>query len=141
MKKGRNELVEFLVGLALCASGLFVLSQKVIVTSSFGSYMYRGYHINGGLTVVPFIVGIVILFVSDSIWGKIVTFLGILIIVASIIMSTSFRLMHLNLFDYLIILVGVFGGGALLAKVLLNDSGGGRGSEGKRGSKGKRKSE
>ncbi len=85
MKKAKNELLQFLGGLVMLVAGLYIFSQKVMVTSEFfgGGYMMLGsFHINNGLIMIPLIIGIVWMFVSDgSFASKIMTGLGVLIIV------------------------------------------------------------
>lgn len=43
MKKARNELLQFLGGLAMLIGGLFLFSQKVMVSSGFGMGFLLGY--------------------------------------------------------------------------------------------------
>lgn len=118
MKKGRNELIEFIVGVVMLVAGLYWFTSSVTVTTGFYSWKLGGMNM-GGLVVVPLIVGICWMFFnSDSIAAKIVTVLGIVIILASIIAETRFIFNHKSLYEYLIMLVFIFGGAALVAKVL-----------------------
>lgn len=119
-KKESNSLLEFLAGIAMLSVGGYWLLSAVTVSTNF----FNGFHIgkmnmSGGLVVVPFIVGIIMLFFNfESLAAKIVIGAGLLIILGSIIYSTSFRMNPMALYDYLIILIGIFGGAALILKVL-----------------------
>lgn len=121
MKKSGNELLKFLAGLVMLIAGLFILSQKVMVYSGFWGYGFRigGMQLGNGLIMVPFIAGIVWLFASDGSFGaKVLTGLGALFIVLEIVMTTNIKLMHVTLFEWIVILVLLFGGAGLLARVL-----------------------
>lgn len=118
MKKEKNELIEFLVGIIMLAAGLYWFTSSVTVTTGFYSLKLGGFGV-GGLIVVPFIVGICWMFFnSDSIGAKVVTVLGIVIILASIIAETHFIFDNKKLYEYIIMLVFIFGGASLIAKVL-----------------------
>lgn len=118
MKKEKNDLVIFLVGIIMLAAGLYWFTSSVTVTSGFYSWRLGGISL-GGLVVIPFIVGICWLFTnSDSMGAKIVTVLGIVVILASVIAETRFIFRNRNLYEYLIMLVFICGGAALTVKVL-----------------------
>ena len=69
--------------------------------------------------VVPFIAGIIWLFLNvDSVGAKILTVLGIVIILASIISNIRFVFRSVSLYAYLIMLILIFGGAALVGQVL-----------------------
>lgn len=121
MKSAKNELLQFLAGLVMLVAGLFIFSQKVIVHSSFlGGLSMGGMHMTSGLLVVPLIAGIVWMFVSGgSFPSKIMTGLGVFLIIVAIIASTSIHLVSMSLYDWVLLLVLIFGGAGLLAKVLL----------------------
>ena len=121
MRKARNELLQFLAGLAMLITGLFIFSQKVMVSSGFFGYRLRlgGFHVNNGLIMVPFIIGVVWMFASEgSFASKVFTAAGVLIIVVAIIMTTNISLIHISLFEWGLILVLIFGGAGLLARIL-----------------------
>ena len=102
----------------LVSGGYWFLSTVTVSTGFFG-FTFGNTRISGGLVVVPFIAGIIWLFLNfDSIGAKILTGAGLLIILASIIMSTTFIFQKRTLYEYLLMLVFIFGGGALCAQVL-----------------------
>lgn len=121
MKSAKNELLQFLAGLVMLIAGLFIFSQKVIVSSSFMSGVSMGgISMTSGLLVVPLIAGIVWMFVSGASFpSKVLTGVGVFLIIAAIIASTSIHLVSMTLYDWVLILVLIFGGAGLLAKVLL----------------------
>lgn len=122
MKKAKNELLQFLGGLMMLVVGLFILSQKVMVYSSFFGYrmMLGRFSMNNGMIMIPFIIGIVWMFASGgSFASKVFTGLGVLIIVVSIILTTNLSLIHMSLYEWVLILVLIFGGAGLLVRILL----------------------
>ena len=122
-KRQQNDLLVFLGGLAMLVAGLYWLTTKVTVSSSFfgGAFTFGGVNINSGLIVVPFIACIVWLFVNpDSMWAKICLGLSFVLIIAAIIMSTQLRMRTTTLYEYLLMLVFIFGGGAMVLKVICN---------------------
>ena len=121
MKKAKNELLQFLAGLAMLIAGLFIFSQKVTVSAGFFGYGLRigGFYMSNGLVMVPFIIGVVWMFASEgSFASKTFTTLGVLIIILAIIMTTNIRLERMTLFDWIVILVLIFGGAGMLVRIL-----------------------
>lgn len=118
MDKSRNDLVVFLVGVIMLAAGLYWFMSSVTVYTGFYT---RFFGINtGGLIVIPFIVGIAWIFAKpNSIGGKLILIIGVVIILASIIAGTKFSFNRRNLYEYLIMLICIVGGASLTLKVLL----------------------
>ena len=72
-----------------------------------------------GLIMVPFIIGVVWMFASEgSTASKFFTAAGVLIIVVAVIMTTHISLVHTTLYEWALILVLIFGGAGLLARIL-----------------------
>lgn len=118
MKK-RNPFLQFIIGLAMLVAGGYWFLTTVTVTTGFYGLTLGNTRISGGLVVIPFIAGIIWLFLNfDSIGAKILTGAGLVIIFASVIMSTTFIFQRRSLYEYLIMLVLIFGGAALCAQVL-----------------------
>ena len=112
MKEAKNELMQFVAGIIMLVVGLYIFSQKVIV--SFG-----GGRFSSGLIVVPLIIGIVWMFVSGANFAsKVFTVLAAIIIIASVVMTTNIHLSAMTLYDWILILVLIFGGAGLVGKVL-----------------------
>ncbi|MBS5934122.1 MAG: hypothetical protein KIC94_14775 [Clostridiales bacterium] len=119
--KQRNELVEFIVGLAMLVIGLYLFTGRVSVSSSFfSSGIYYGtVRIPTGAVFVPFIVGIIMVFAKpESFLSKLVAGLGVLIILVSIIMSVNIRLETISLYEWLLYIIAIFGGLGLVFRIV-----------------------
>lgn len=121
MKKSGNELLQFLGGLVMLVVGLYILAQKVMVSSSFLSGMRLGsMSMNNGMIIIPLIIGIIWMFASGgSFISKVFTGMSVLLIIAAIVISTNISLVHMSLYEWILILVLIFGGVGILAKILI----------------------
>lgn len=122
MKKEKSELLQFLAGLVMLVAGLYIFAQKVMVTTSLfsGGLRLGGFQMSNGLIMIPFIAGIVWMFASGGKFAsKVLTGAGILVIILTIVMTTNIRLSQITLYEWVIILVLIFGGAGLLAKILI----------------------
>ena len=108
MKKKGNPLAEFLIGLAMLAAGGYWFLNSVSVSTGFYTLRLGGFYMNGGLN-------------TDSFGAKLLMGAGLVIIVASVIAATEFRFRYTSLYNYLIMLILMFGGAALVLKVLCHD--------------------
>ena len=119
-KRQSTGLLRFLIGIVMLIVGLFWFSNAVTVRTNIVRMPWFNFEVGVGLVLVPFIVGIVMMFFDfDAIWGKIVTGLGILIIIAYIIMKIDFSLKSMSLYSFILILVFIFGGLGMVLGVLL----------------------
>ena len=119
MKK-RNPFIQFIIGLAMLVAGGYWFMSSVTVTTGFYGLRIGNMRVSGGLVVIPFIAGVIWMFLnSDSIGAKILTGLGLVVILASVIMSTNFVFHNRTLYEYLVMLVLIFGGAALTLQVLI----------------------
>lgn len=121
--KQRNELVEFIAGLAMLVVGLYLFTQRVSVSSNFFSngVYYGSVSVPTGAVFIPFIIGIIMVFAKpESMVSKLVAGLGLLIILVSVIMSVHIRLETISLYEWILYLVGIFGGLGLLGRVLFS---------------------
>lgn len=75
--------------------------------------------IHNGLIIVPFIIAVILVFIKPEFFGR-KLFLGISVLlnIASIIYSTNFHLVSMSLFEWVDILILIFGGLALVCKIL-----------------------
>lgn len=124
MKKAKNELLQLLAGLLMLVAGLFILSQKVMVSSGFFGYgfMLGGIYLGNGLIMVPFIIGILWMFGSGgSFLSKLFTVASVVIIIVAIIMTTNLSMVRISLYEWVLILVLIFGGAGLVARLLFSD--------------------
>lgn len=117
-----NDLVQFLVGLAMFVAGGFLFLNNVTVTSygyfNYGFFGFGG-RFAGGLMFVPLIASIIFLFYKYGIASKICVGLSITLIIANVIASLNVHWNPLSLFGTIVIFVLLFGGIGLLLKVLL----------------------
>ena len=112
-----NPDLELLIAIVLLASGLFMLSRRVIVHT--GWYMWRigSYSLSSGTVIIPLLIGIIWYFYNPkSIISKVIIGLSIIFIVLSIIMSVSINFVATSMFDYVLILGMVAAGCGLLLK-------------------------
>ena len=125
MKEAKNELMQFVAGIVMLAVGLYIFSQKVIVFSGFGGFFrIGGGRFSSGLIIVPFIIGIVWMFITGANFAsKVFTALSVLLIIVSVIMSTHIYLSAMSLYEWILILILIFGGARLVGKVLLAGNG------------------
>ena len=125
MRNAKNELLQFLGGLIMLVVGLFIFSQKVMVSSSFfgGGIWFGHFRMTNGMIMIPFIIGIVWMFASGgSFLSKVFTGLSVLLILVAIILTTNLSIVRLSLYEWILILVLIFGGAGLVAKTLLATS-------------------
>jgi hypothetical protein len=107
---------EFLAGLAMAVAGAYMLTQQVTVTSGFWTLWG---HSAFGLSLLPLVVGIGILFYNGkSIAGWILTFAGVVIIFAGILMNLQIYFQPTSLFNTIVMLILLAGGVGLVARAL-----------------------
>jgi hypothetical protein len=107
---------EFLIGTVMAAAGGYLLLNQVQVTTSF-------WHFWGGnafgLTLLPLLVGLGILFYNgSSTVGWLLTIVGVTIIVAGILMNMDIYFRPTSLFNTLVMLVLLAGGLGVIARGL-----------------------
>ena len=109
-------LGEFLIGLAMAVAGGYMLTTRVNVTTGF--WHFWGYNAFG-LTLVPFIFGVLLLFFNGrSVAGWLLLFVGLVLMLAGIILNLQVYFQHTSLFELIVMLVLLFGGLGLLARGL-----------------------
>ncbi|MCY7375097.1 MAG: hypothetical protein LH472_03905 [Pyrinomonadaceae bacterium] len=110
-------LIEFFGGLGMAVAGAYLLTNQVTVTSSFWSiYGYNAF----GLTLVPLIFGIGILFFNGkSIVGWLLLFVGVVIIFAGIITNLNIYFQPTSLFNTIVMLILLAGGIGLIARAIV----------------------
>ena len=116
MKEAKNELLQFVGGVIMLVVGLYILSQKVMVSSSYGFFSLWGGRFSSGLIMVPLIIGVVWMFASGgSFVSKVFTVLSVILIIAAIVASTRIWLVTITMYEWVLILVLIFGGAGLVA--------------------------
>lgn len=115
-RDGNPELENFLGVILLCV-GLFLLSKQVTVRTGALNLGFLNFTPHLGLVVIPLIIGVMWYFFNPkSKMPKWIILIGILIILASIIMSTSFHFRATSLFDYLLVFVMCASGAGLILR-------------------------
>ena len=109
-------LGEFLIGFVMAVAGFWLLTNQVQVST--GGWRLWGYNAFG-LSLLPFIIGVGILFFNGrSLLGWLLTVAGLVIIFAGILVNMSIYFRPTSLFNTLLILVLITGGIGLLARSL-----------------------
>lgn len=121
-----KDLFLFLLGLGMCIGGLFLFTNQVMV-EPFNMRQVDFFGMTkpmpGGLVVIPLILGVVIWIVIPRIFvGQILTGAGALIVILAVMSSVNLKFKPATLYEYLLILVLIFGGGALMLRILLTPS-------------------
>ncbi len=107
---------QFLVGVVLAVVGGWLLMNQVTVTS--GIWTLWG-HNSFGLSLVPFIGGVALLFFNGkSGMGWLLTLAGLAIVLAGVIANLQIYFRPTSLFNTLMMLVLLFGGIGLIARSL-----------------------
>ncbi len=106
-----NDLLLFFIGILLLGAGLFMLSKRVMVHSSWFGWSIGGFDLSSGTVTIPLIIGIIWYFVKPkSVVPKIIIVLGVIFIIVTIIMSIRIHFVTTSLFDYILIF-GMAGAG------------------------------
>jgi hypothetical protein len=109
-------LPQFFIGLALAAAGAYLITQQVNVHS--GSWTLGGYNAFG-LSLIPFILGIGMLFFDGSSKaGFLLLFVGIVVIAAGILMNLSIYFQPTSLFNTLMMIGMTAAGVGLVLRAL-----------------------
>lgn len=112
-----NETLYFFLGIVLLGAGLFMLSKRVMVHSSWYIWRFGGFDLSSGTVTIPLIIGIIwYFFNSKSIIPKIIITLSVIFIVLSIIMGIRINFVTTSLFDYILIFGMAAAGAGLLLK-------------------------
>jgi hypothetical protein len=107
---------QFLLGLCMAVAGAYLLTTQVTVTSSFWNWGGRNAF---GLTLIPLIIGIGLLFFNGrSIAGWLLTITGAVIIFAGILTNLDIYFQPTSLFNTIVMLVLLAGGVGLVARSL-----------------------
>ena len=116
----KNQPVIFLVGLVMLAVGLFWLTSMVQVTIGWGAGLrIGGATIPSGITLVPLIAGILwVFFNPKAVGAKILLLIGVVVLIASILMTVRFQMPRVSMFEFIMVFIGIAGGAGLVSRVL-----------------------
>ena len=108
---------EFFLGLVMVVIGAYLITNRIVVVSSY--WTYGGYSMFG-LSLLPLIIGIGILFFNGkSIVGWILLFLGVMIIFAGVLMNLHIYFQATSLFGTIVMIVLLAGGIGLIFRALV----------------------
>jgi len=113
----------FLIGLMMMIAGFYLLLSSIVVRSSFGFgmrlYGVGGMGITSGMLMIPFIIGVIVLFYdSKKIIGWILCAGSLVALIAGVLARSQFQFASMTAFDLLLILVLSFGGLGLFLRSL-----------------------
>ena len=110
-------LGEFFVGLVMAVAGAYLLTNQVVVTSSYWSlWGYNAF----GLSLLPLVFGVGLLFFNGkSVAGWLLVFVGVVIIFTGILMNLQIYFQQTSLFNTILMLVLLAGGIGLVARALV----------------------
>lgn len=121
--KEAHELRDFFLGLIMFGAGLFMILQNAQVRSTlgYGGYFYHigSWGVPNGLVMLPLVFGILLLFMLDKkLPGWIVTVLGIIFILLTILMNTRLEWKTTNAYMFILMFGLVAAGGGLMLRIL-----------------------
>ncbi len=112
----------FLLGLVLVIIGGYLLFNQVQVTSGNGFWNFGvgGYGTSFGITLIPMLIGIAILFANGkSMVGRVLTGGGLLLIVVGIIANLDIHFRQTSLLNTIIMLTCLVGGIGLVVRSVM----------------------
>jgi len=121
--KTKNELLMFFIGLILLGAGLFWLFQRTSVATVgifSGGLLFGNLTIPTGVVLLPLIIGIILLFFLEDkrIIGWIVTVIGLIVVILSILMSVRISFERTSLFEFICMFGFIAAGTGLLLRTL-----------------------
>ncbi len=113
----------FLLGVAMVIVGAYLLLNAIRVVHGFGFgrglYSIGGFGITSGMILIPFIIGVVIIFYDRDKWyGWLLAVGSLLALIVGAIASIQFSFQGMSAFDIIVVLVLLFGGVGLVLSSL-----------------------
>jgi hypothetical protein len=107
----------FVFGLALAIAGGYLLMQQVDVHGGYWAWGDGSRGRSFGLTLIPLLLGVVILFANgSSMIGKLLVFGGVIIILLGVIVNMDIHFRTTSLFNTLMMLVLLMAGIGLIIR-------------------------
>jgi len=105
----------FLIGLVMMCGGFYLLLNSIVVNSHFGMgmrlYNIGGFGLTSGMLMIPFLIGIGLVFYSAANWlGWLLVIGSLVALVFGVLATTNFTFRAMSAFDLIVILVLSFGG-------------------------------
>lgn len=115
----------FFLGLVMLCGGTYLLLNSIAVASSFGwgsrlyGVSFGGVGVTGGMLLIPFVIGIGLLFYNArNVLGWLLAGGALVALVFGVLASVSFRMQGMTAFELLAILVLAVGGLGLFLRSL-----------------------
>jgi hypothetical protein len=110
----------FLLGLVMAIVGGYLVLQEVQVHGGYWNWGFGGYGRSFGITLIPLLFGIGILFANGSSFaGRVLVGGGALIILAGIIVNLDIHFQQTSLFNVLVMLILLVGGIGLIVRAAM----------------------
>ncbi|HKX75207.1 MAG TPA: hypothetical protein VJR05_07440 [Acidimicrobiia bacterium] len=109
----------FLLGVAMTIGGGYLLLNSLRVVNGFGGALYDfgGLRLTGGMILIPFIIGVGIIFYDSSRWyGWFLAGASLLALIVGAVASVRFSFAGMSAFDLIVILILLFGGIGLVLR-------------------------
>ena len=122
----------YLMGLGMMCTGGYLFLNKIIVTTGafssgfgMGSRLYgvgaAGFGVTGGMILIPFFIGIVMIFWnSKNILGWLISGLSLMALIFGIIVNIRMTIAPMTGFDMLVLIVLMAGGAGMFFSSLRN---------------------
>jgi hypothetical protein len=106
---------KFFIGILLFVIGMYLLLKNIYVQQTFGFYspFFRvgGAQFTSGMILIPFMIGIGILFFNYKNWiGWILSLGSVVLLIVGVITSIQFTMAGMTAFDIIVILICIAGG-------------------------------
>lgn len=111
----------FLFGLGLAIVGGYLLLDRVTVSGGYWGW-FGSYQNAFGITLIPLVIGVGLLFYDGkSIAGSVLAYGGLLVILAGVLANMRIHFQPTSLFQTLVILAMLAGGVGLMARAARSD--------------------
>ena len=106
--KSTNQLWQFFIGVMLFGVGLFCMLSSADSRTEWFRWGFNSWVIPNVTIIIPILIGICMMFfMKQKIYGGIVTFLGFVIFMLTIIISTAFSFNNIYFFVFGMMVVGI----------------------------------
>ncbi len=115
----------FLLGVAMTIAGGYLLLTSLRVVNGLwgGLFGIGGFRVTGGMVMIPFIIGVGIIFYDRTKWyGWLLAVGSLLALIVGAIASVRFSFANMSAFELIVILVLLFGGIGILVRSLRDTS-------------------
>ena len=115
----KDMMFQFFLGLLLFVSGFFWVTHNTVIYSGFTLANFIGFTPPFGAVLLPFLIGVGILFYNEkSLLGWGLSILGLVIIILGIIMGLRIIFRPVSLYEGLLMFGMIFGGAGLMLRAL-----------------------